>query len=960
MSRITTILLVAGSIAVFSGCPHHDDYRFTNASVYGNQNGIYSPATDDGAEGTGTSTAEEPREVVEPDVYRVDGNILYVLNQHRGLALINLDNNAILCRVPIYGMPRDLYIDGGRAYVLVSNAVDYTAEGNTVSYEIRSCLYVVDIEDPANAQVISQFEFEGDLIDSRIVGDILYAVCVERPLWWGGGWWWGVAEVDAVAGTADGTVVGTGASTTEDPDGGTTEPGEPPDGEQPEDIVQSWVTSINIADVENIYKADEVSFESLGNIIHCTDSAIFVAAEDTTDETASTLITYVDIQDAGGEMSVRGNILVEGYVRDKFKMDAYNGVLRVVAALGQQWMGNSGVAVTTVDLADPDNLTVLGSLELEGAVDESLFATRFDGPRAYVVTYKIVDPLFVLDLSNPAAPALLGQLVVPGWSTYIEPRGDRLIALGVDVSDGKRRVCVSLYDVSGPEDRPPSEDPWEPVLLDRETFGEDWSWSNADNEVKAFTVLDGLVLVPFSGYTEQGWYNRLQFVTYTEDDLDARGYCEQRGNILRSFEYDSLYYCLTDKELATIDASDLGNPQVVNHLVLSENVFDYFEVGTGAAVEIINDWEDPVTTVRLHAPEKEPGELKLELGGLVSAMPYGGDAVLVGTGYGDCYKVAVVDCSSESAPALISQFDVKVSPFGYYCYPMPMDVGVRPMPAVADEKDVAIGGWYPQSGQAVYLLGNKLVLKCWAPDYDVDFGSDQVYGFGLAVVNLDDAQYTTVGLGYLNPVSVEGAGDSMYIGTWEDVSSGAEPQCAYYLQALNVNTLEMGPAVNVPGMYVDYDPAQDLLFVRDDQWDASGNITSGLRTVRWDGGEGLTPLDSLGLPPNTWNILRRGGSLFAMTYENGTVLLSGTVDGDGNLETGPKALVTQDWAGILGARPGVAYMTVNSAVLRYDLVDGQLTLTGLHPAMGYPTNVRFGANYDYVCLGYSGVLALPK
>jgi hypothetical protein len=597
-------------------------------------------------------------------------------------------------------------------------------------------------------------------------------------------------------------------------------------------------------------------------------------------------------------------------------------------------------------------------MNLEGAINESLFATRFDGPRAYVVTYLRVDPLFVLDLGNPAAPVLLGQLVVPGWSTHIEARGDRLIALGVDDTGGKQRVCVSLYDVTGPA----KDAPWEPILVDRVTFGDDWSWSTANEEVKAFNVMDGLILVPFSGWSEQGGYNRLQFVTYTDDDLDARGYSEQRGNIVRSFDYEDLYYCITDKELATIDAADLDNPQVVARLVISENVFDYFEVSSGAAVEIINDWEDPVTTVRLHTPEKDAGDLRLELGSLVAAMPYGGNAVLVGATYGERYNVAIVDCSSEAAPVLINRFEVEVSPFWYYYYDYPvfMEDGVRPMAADTREKDAMIAWWYPQSGDTAYLLGDKLVLKCWASDYDVTFDPGADSGFGLAIVNLDDAEYTTVGLDYSNLVSVEGVGDSMYIATCVSVFSGLRPQCAYYVQALNVNTLEMGPAVNVPGMYVDYDPAQKLLFVRDDQWDWSGNIETALRTVRWAGGADLTPLDSLDLPPNTWNILRRGGSIFATAYDEGTVLLSATVDGNGNLDAGPRALVTRDWAGTLGARPGVAYMTVNSAVLRYDLVEGELTLTGLHPTMSYPTSIRFGANHDYVCLGYSGVLSLPR
>ncbi|HUW60223.1 MAG TPA: beta-propeller domain-containing protein [Candidatus Bathyarchaeia archaeon] len=947
MSRVTTVLLAAGLIAVFSGCPRYDNYRFTNANAYGNRYGMYSPATDDAAEGSGTD-AEAPREVVEPDVYRVEGNILYVLNQHRGLALIDLDDNAILCRVPIYGMPRDLYVDGGRAYVLVSNAVNYTADGNTVSYEIRSCLYVVNIEDPADAEILSQFEFEGDLIDSRIVGNILYAVCVERPWWWGGGWWWGVAE----AGAAVGTDAGTGTATSEDP--GDAEPGE-----EPENIVRSWVTSINIADVENIDRVQEVSFEGLGNIIHCTDSALFVAAEDTTGETAGTLITYVDIEDADGDITVRGNIRVEGYVRDRYKMDAYDGVLRVVAALG--W-GNSGVAVTTVDLADPDNLTVLGSMQLEGADNETLFATRFDGPRAYVVTYKMVDPLFVLDLSNPAMPTLLGQLVVPGWSTHIEPRGDRLIALGVDDSEGKQRVCVSLYDVTGPEDRPPTEEPWEPILVDRVTFGEDWTWSNANNEVKAFNVMDGLILVPFSGSGNIGWYSRLQFVTYTDTDLEARGYCPQAGNIMRSFEYNNLYYCITDTWLTAIDATDLDDPQIVGLVVLSENVFDYFELNGGVTVEIIQNWDGTGSRVSVYKPGHEQMALAggfFGLNNIVAAMPYGNNVVLVAADYGDRYCVTVLGCPPDDTPYLVSHVDINVWPFSqyYYGYPVYLDDAVRPMA----EKDAVAGlWWYPQPGQAAYLLGNKLVLKCWAAEYDVTFGGNDTYGFGLAVVNLDDTEYTTIGLGYSNLVSVEAAGDSMYIGTVADVATYPQPECAYFLQALNVNTLEMGPAVNMPGTYVDYDPAQDLLFVRDDQWDGIGNIASALRTVRWDGGEEVTPLDSLDLPPNTWDILRRGGSIFATTYEEGTVLLSATVDGDGDLAAGPQALVTRDWAGILGARPGVAYMTVNSAVLRYNLVEGQLTLAGIHPTMSYPTNIRFGANNDYVCLGYSGVLSLPR
>ncbi|MCE9519736.1 MAG: beta-propeller domain-containing protein [Verrucomicrobia bacterium] len=73
----------------------------------------------------------------------------------------------------------------------------------------------------------------------------------------------------------------------------------------------------------------------------------------------------------------------------------------------------------------------LAQLHLLEADGESLHATRFDGDRLYVVTFRNVDPLFVVDLSDPAAPAVKGHVEIPGWSIYIQPFGDRLLAVGV-------------------------------------------------------------------------------------------------------------------------------------------------------------------------------------------------------------------------------------------------------------------------------------------------------------------------------------------------------------------------------------------------------------------------------------------------------------------------------------------------------------------------------------------------
>ena len=422
--------------------------------------------------------------MVEPDVIRQTGNLLYVLNQYRGLTIVDLDTQTLLAQAPTYGYPRDLYVVDNLAYVLTGYATEFTANGDTVEVEVGSRIFVVDVTDPAEAEVISSFELEGDFQDSRLVGDVLYAVSATFT------WEYGVLEDSAVAGAAA-------------------------KGWSKEQTSSSWVTSVNIADPDNIAVVDTLSFAGYGDVIQATNFAIFSAGHDW--QSDETTITYVDIADPAGAIAVRGSVAVKGDVADRFKMDAYDGVLRVVS--GTNWQDRD-VYVTTIDLADPDKLAVLGETMLEDAAGETLFATRFDGPRAYIVTFFVVDPLFVVDLSDAANPVVAGALEVPGWSTHIEPQGDRLVALGVDDTEGARRVCVSLFDVADPAD---------PGLIDRESFGEGWAWSDAYGDVDAFTVLDDMLIVPFSGWSENGGYERLQFVAYTGRYARVAGQCGRRG-----------------------------------------------------------------------------------------------------------------------------------------------------------------------------------------------------------------------------------------------------------------------------------------------------------------------------------------------------------------------------------------------------------------------------------------------
>src|ERR1700733_3851618 len=95
-------------------------------------------------------------------------------------------------------------------------------------------------------------------------------------------------------------------------------------------------------------------------------------------------------------------------------------------------------------------------------MQEGLRTVQFDGPRAYAITFNQTDPLLVVDLSNPAVPVQRGQLHMPGWVFYLAPFGDRLVGLGVDRTDPRGSLNVSLFDVSNMDS---------PQIVTRVAFG---------------------------------------------------------------------------------------------------------------------------------------------------------------------------------------------------------------------------------------------------------------------------------------------------------------------------------------------------------------------------------------------------------------------------------------------------------------------------------------------------------
>lgn len=166
-------------------------------------------------------------------------------------------------------------------------------------------------------------------------------------------------------------------------------------------------------------------------------------------ESPRTVIHRFSLLD-GVEYVASGEVI--GTLLNSYSMSEFEGDLRVATTAYSDDFGggqDNGVHVMRVDGAD---LVEVGSVRGLGR-GEQIQGVRFDGPRGYVVTFRQVDPLYVIDLSNPSNPAMVGELKIPGYSTYLKPiGGGRLIGVGMSGTETGQitGVQVSLFDVSDP------------------------------------------------------------------------------------------------------------------------------------------------------------------------------------------------------------------------------------------------------------------------------------------------------------------------------------------------------------------------------------------------------------------------------------------------------------------------------------------------------------------------------
>ena len=197
-----------------------------------------------------------------------------------------------------------------------------------------------------------------------------------------------------------------------------------------------------------------------------------------------------------------GSGAVSGYILNSFALSEHEGNLRVAATLDPPWtvdgeqVGSSQSAVHVL-AEQGDELVEIGKVDGLG-VGERIYAVRYFGDVAAVVTFRQVDPLYLLDLSNPTSPRVTGELKIPGFSAYLH-RVDATHLLGVgsdaDAEGMVTGAAVSLFDIS---------DVTAPRLVDKLTFADAYTPVQYDHHAFLHWPATGLAVFPLEEYGEQG------------------------------------------------------------------------------------------------------------------------------------------------------------------------------------------------------------------------------------------------------------------------------------------------------------------------------------------------------------------------------------------------------------------------------------------------------------------------
>jgi len=450
-----------------------------------------------------SSTNVQVLGVDEADYIKNDGEYIYNLNSSSNKVEIvkayPADEMSILDGIKLEDdfSPENLYLDGDTLVVLGSSyeniydvypvmagedseddASAKVVEDSFLSYYDYSSLvkvYIYDVSDPAKPVLDRWLAFDGYIAGSRKVDDRLYLITEKSnymPYYEVDGDDW--AKEDAVkplfadSASEEGVETLVGCSDVLYHPGGNSTNYLSVIGINVKDDSEELSREVVLGSTATVYSSKENMYLTEADYSYFYDWE-FTNKYDLDDQ------TIIHKFALGSDIDYKGKASVPGKVLNQFSMDEYDGNFRIATTIGEVW---------DHDNPSTNNLYVLNKdLERVGAIEgiapgEEIKSVRFMGEKGYIVTFKKVDPLFVLDLADPSDPKILGKLKIPGFSSYLHPFDENhIVGFGLDTVEASEEeienrdlsfawyqgVKVAIFDVSDVEN---------PVEMDQVIIGD--------------------------------------------------------------------------------------------------------------------------------------------------------------------------------------------------------------------------------------------------------------------------------------------------------------------------------------------------------------------------------------------------------------------------------------------------------------------------------------------------------
>lgn len=421
-----------------------------------------------------SKTNSQVENVDEADIIKTDGKYIYCLYEGR-IAIVRADGKQMTQVAGIESEPdyfSEMFVVGDRL-IAVSTRYEYenNPEIDLYDSDIDVCYawpsgkcftsYIVyDISDRSNPTLFRRVEIEGSPLQTRLIGNTLYFVANK--------WIYSmpaddIAEYEMLPCYRD-TAVAEELQLVM-PDSIYYCPGE----------LQNSYLMIGAFDVTALEECVPETLLGAGDTIYMNLRNLYVARQNWNYEDSAYSTDLFRFTIDGASINYTGMGAVDGYIINQYSMDEHEGFFRVATTtVDRDWNETNNLFILD------EKLSVVGSVTglAEG---ETIRSVRFSGDTGYVVTFEQTDPLFVIDLSDPTAPEVLGELKIPGFSEYLHVIGDGLL-LGVgrhtaelysrdeygnETVEGvtDKGLKVSIFDVS---------DPANPKELHTKVFGSGW------------------------------------------------------------------------------------------------------------------------------------------------------------------------------------------------------------------------------------------------------------------------------------------------------------------------------------------------------------------------------------------------------------------------------------------------------------------------------------------------------